>query len=44
MLRGLLMVHPVALETHEAGLRLAERNGFTIHAAMIVASAPTRAR
>ena len=39
MLRGLLTVHPVALETHEAGLRLAERYGFAIHDAMIVASA-----
>jgi predicted nucleic acid-binding protein len=39
LLRGLLTVHPVALETHEAGLRLAERYGFAIYDAMIVASA-----
>ena len=39
LLRGLLTVHPVALETHEAGLRLAERYGFSIYDAMIVASA-----
>jgi predicted nucleic acid-binding protein len=39
LLRGLLTVHPVALETHEAGLRLAERYGFSIYDAMIVAAA-----
>ena len=39
MLRGLLKVHPVALETHDAGLRLAERYGFAIYDAMIVACA-----
>jgi len=39
LLRGLLTVHPVALDTHEAGLRLAERYGFSIYDAMIVASA-----
>jgi predicted nucleic acid-binding protein len=39
LLRGLLTVHPFDLETHEAGLRLAERYGFAIFDAMIVASA-----
>lgn len=37
--RGLLAVHPVTLETHEAGLRIAERYGFAVYDAMIVASA-----
>jgi predicted nucleic acid-binding protein len=39
MLRGLLTVHPLTVETHETGLRLAERYGFSIDDAMIVASA-----
>jgi predicted nucleic acid-binding protein len=39
LLRGLPTVHPFALETHEEGLRLAERYGFAIYDAMIVASA-----
>jgi predicted nucleic acid-binding protein len=39
LLRGLLIVHPFPIETHEAGLRLAERYGFAIFDAMIVASA-----
>jgi predicted nucleic acid-binding protein len=39
MLRGLLTVHPFALETHETGLRLAERYGFSIYDAMIASSA-----
>jgi len=38
-LRGLLTVRPVTLETHEAGLALAERYGFPIYDAMIAASA-----
>ena len=38
-LRGLLAVHPVTLETHEAGLRIAERYGFSVYDAMIVAAA-----
>lgn len=29
-LRGLLTVHPLTVETHEAGLRLAERYGLSI--------------
>jgi predicted nucleic acid-binding protein len=39
MLRGLLTVHPLTLEIHETGLRLAERYGFSLYDAMIVASA-----
>jgi predicted nucleic acid-binding protein len=32
-------VHALALETHEAGLRLAECHGLSTHDALIVASA-----
>ncbi len=39
MLRGLLTVHPLTLETHEIGLELAERYGFSMYDAMIAASA-----
>jgi predicted nucleic acid-binding protein len=39
MMRGLLTVHSVTLEIHEAGLALAERYGFSIYDAMIAASA-----
>lgn len=39
LVRGLLTVHPVTLETHEAGLGLAERYGLSIYDAMIAASA-----
>lgn len=39
VLRGLLTVHPVTVETHETGLALAERYGFSTYDAMIVASA-----
>ena len=39
MLRGLLTVHPLSVETHETGLRLAERYGFSTYDAMIVAAA-----
>ncbi|OCK59672.1 PIN domain-containing protein [Bradyrhizobium sp. LMTR 3] len=39
MLRGLLTVHPLTVETHETGLRLAERYGLSIYDAMIAASA-----
>ncbi len=39
MLRGLLTVHPLTLETHETGLRLAERYGLSIYDAMIAAAA-----
>lgn len=38
-LRGLLTVHPLTLETHETGLELAERYGFSTYDAMIVAAA-----
>ena len=38
-LRELLAVHPLTIETHEAGLRLAEKYGFSIYDALIVASA-----
>jgi predicted nucleic acid-binding protein len=39
MLRDLLTVHPLTLETHETGLELAERYGFSMYDAMIAASA-----
>lgn len=38
-LRQLLRVHPLTGETHETGLALAERHGFSTWDAMIVASA-----
>lgn len=38
-LRALLTVHPLTVEIHETGLGLAERYGFSIYDAMIVASA-----
>lgn len=38
-LRGLLTVHPLTLDTHETGLRLAERYGLSIYDALIAASA-----
>ncbi|RFB76332.1 PIN domain-containing protein [Methylovirgula sp. 4M-Z18] len=37
--RGLLVVQPLTLETHESGLALAERHGFSTYDAMIVAAA-----
>ena len=39
MLRGLLTVHPVTIETHETGLALAQRYGLSTYDAMIVAAA-----
>ena len=39
MLRGLLTVHPLTVETHETGLRLAERYRLSIYDSMIAASA-----
>jgi predicted nucleic acid-binding protein len=39
ILRSLLTVHPLTLQTHEAGLDLAERYGLSIFDAMIAASA-----
>lgn len=38
-LRELLTVHPVTVETHETGIALAGRYGFSVYDAMIVASA-----
>lgn len=38
-LRSLLTVHPVTVETHDAGLRIAERYGLSIYDSMIAASA-----
>jgi predicted nucleic acid-binding protein len=38
-LRDLLTVHPLTVESHETGLRLAERYGFSTYDAMIAASA-----
>jgi predicted nucleic acid-binding protein len=38
-LRSLLTVHPLTLETHQTGLRLAERYGFSTYDAMVAASA-----
>jgi predicted nucleic acid-binding protein len=39
LLRNLLIVHPLTLDTHETGLRLAERYGFSTYDAMVAASA-----
>ena len=39
MLRGLLTVQPITIETHEAGLALAERYNLSIYDAMIAAAA-----
>jgi predicted nucleic acid-binding protein len=39
MLRSLLTVHPLTLETHETGLALAERYGLSTYDALITASA-----
>jgi predicted nucleic acid-binding protein len=39
MLRALLTVHPVTVETHETGLALSERYGLSIYDAMIAAAA-----
>ncbi|MGA2290777.1 PIN domain-containing protein [Bradyrhizobium sp.] len=39
MLSGLLTVHPLTIETHETGLELAGRYGFSTYDAMIAASA-----
>ena len=38
-LRCLLQVQPVTVDTHEAGLEIAERYGLSIYDAMIVAAA-----
>ncbi|MBB5752481.1 PIN domain-containing protein [Prosthecomicrobium pneumaticum] len=39
LLRGLLDVHPLTVETHDAALAIAERYGLSTYDAMIVASA-----
>ena len=39
LLRGLLNVHPLSVETHETGLALAERYQLSIYDSMIAASA-----
>lgn len=39
LLRSLLTVHPVSIETHETGLALAERYRLSIYDAMIFAAA-----
>jgi predicted nucleic acid-binding protein len=39
LLRGLLTVHPVTIETHETGLTLAERYNLSVYDAMIAAAA-----
>jgi len=39
MVRGLLPVVPVTIETHKTGIALAERYGFSIYDATIAASA-----
>jgi predicted nucleic acid-binding protein len=39
LLRGLLAVHPITLQTHEAGLALAERYDLSTWDAMIAAAA-----
>ena len=38
MIRALLSVQPITVETHEIGLALAERYGISIYEAMVVAS------
>jgi predicted nucleic acid-binding protein len=38
-LRGLLVVHPVTIQTHELGLALAEHHKLAIYDALIAASA-----
>jgi predicted nucleic acid-binding protein len=37
--RGLLLVRPLTVETHETGLEMAERYGLSIYDAMIAAAA-----
>jgi predicted nucleic acid-binding protein len=39
LLRGLLEVQPLALQTHDTGLTLAERHGLSVYDAMIAAAA-----
>lgn len=39
LIRGLLAVHPLTIETHDQGLALAKRHGLSTYDAMIVAAA-----
>jgi predicted nucleic acid-binding protein len=39
LIRGLLPIEPITLETHQTGLALAERYGLSVYDSMIVASA-----
>ena len=39
LIRSLLDIRPVTIETHETGVVLAARHGFQVHDAMIVAAA-----
>lgn len=39
MLRGLLTVHPITIDTHDTGLAIAERYNLSTYDAMIAASA-----
>jgi predicted nucleic acid-binding protein len=39
IVRGLLTVHSVTIETHETGLALAERYGLSLYDAMVAAAA-----
>jgi predicted nucleic acid-binding protein len=39
LLRGVLTIHPVTIETHETGLALAERYRLSLYDAMIAAAA-----
>lgn len=39
LVQGLLAVEPVTVQTHASGLALAERYGFSVYDAMIVAAA-----
>lgn len=38
-LRGLCVTHPLTVETHERGLEVAERYGYSLYDSMIVAAA-----
>jgi len=39
VIRSLLAVQPITIETHEKGLKIAERYGYSLYDAMIVSSA-----
>jgi predicted nucleic acid-binding protein len=39
VIRGVLTVHPIGIQTHESGLALAERYSLSLYDAMIAASA-----